>query len=385
MGFSFGRSGRKQVLIYQADKGYELDEDIYYMLREDQLADYILPFESTIKKNSCRLEYDITACINMRAWLAECSPAEQERTQNIMERARRFLVETGVPEEMLVNEVKYTYINQETGQVQLVCIPLKEKAVKEKRGLGLFGRKAARKEEPLDLPPLPDAVPVPSDDGGMFEDYGRVEKRSQEEVNSSWEEETFVDTDEIEEPISSARQAFSSVHIQQEELQKPEDDYLDDFSIPEDEEEDFLTDMEKQEETYENPDDEEDDNDDNETVLLINQDDEGTVLLKTIPRVNAKLVREQTKEVFPVVNKVSMIGKGSKADIHIRNNNTISREHCILSYDAGEYSLEDNESLNGTYLNGKQLQPGKKVKLESGCEIQMSDEIFHFIIEEDAR
>lgn len=378
MGFSFGRSGRKQVLVYQADKGYELDEDIYYMLREDQLADYVLPFESTIKKNSCRLEYDITACINMRAWLAECSPAEQERTQKIMERARRFLIETGVPEEMLVNEVKYTYINQETGQIQLVCIPLKEKAVKEKRGLGLFGRKAVRKEEQLDLPPLPDTLPVPSDDGGMFEDYGRIEKRSQEEMNSRWSEETFAETDEMEE---------AEVYIQQEELQKPEDDYLDDFSVPEEEEDELLEGMGSQQENYGNPEpeDDNDDNDDNETVLLINEDDEGTVLLKTIPRVNAKLVRERTGETFPVVNKESMIGKGSKADIHIRNNNTISREHCTISYDAGEYSLEDNKSLNYTYLNGKQLQPGEKAKLESGCEIQMSDEIFHFIIEEDAR
>lgn len=383
MGFSFGRSGRKQVLIYQADKGYELDEDIYYMLREDQIADYILPFESTIKKNSCRLEYDITECINMRAWLAECSPAEQERTQNIIERARRFLIETGVPEEMLVNEVKYTYINQETGQVQLVCIPLREKAVKEKRGLGLFGRKAARKEEQLDLPPLPDALPVPSDDGGMFEDYGRVEKRSQEEVNSRWQEETFADANEMDEP--EVQPAFSNVYIQQEELRKPEDDYLDNFSELDDDEEEFLDDMESQQENCGNP-EPEDDDDGNETVLLMNEDDEGTVLLKTIPRVNAKLVRERTGESFPVVNKVSMIGKqGSKVDIHIRNNNTISREHCIIYYDAGEYCLEDNKSLNYTYLNGKQLQPGKKVKLESGCEIQMSDEIFHFIIEEDAR
>lgn len=382
MGFSFGRSGRKQVLIYQIEKGYELDEDTYYMLREDQLAAYVLPFESTIKKKFCRLEYDITECINMRAWLAECSSAEREKTQKIIERARRFLIETGIPEEMIVNEVKYTYINQKTGQIQMVCIPLKEKTVKEKRGLGLFGRKASHKEEQLELPPLPDTLPVPSDDNGMFEDYGRVEKRHQEEMDSKWEEDAFDDTEEQE---GSDYSAFSDVYVHQKELKKPEDDYLDDFSVPNREEQEFLTNMESQEVEYEDSEEEEED-DANETVLLKNPDDEGTVLLKTIPRINAKLVREKTGEVFPVINKVSSIGKqGSKVDIHIRNNNTISREHCIISYDAGEYFLEDNKSLNYTYVNGKQLQPGKKVKLESGYEIQMSDEIFHFIIEEDEK
>lgn len=379
MGFSFEHSGRRQILVYQSEKGYEIDEDIYYMLREDQISAYILPFESSIKKNCCRFEYDITDCINMRAWLAESSDAEKKEISNRMKQAWKFLKEVGIPEKMLVNEVKYTYVDEETGQVQIMCIPLKEKTVKEKRGL--FGRKTSRREEPLDMPPLPETPPVPRDDTEWLEDYGQSPKKKTEKFAPLSEEKDQESSDF----------GFSDMYIRQE---KPEDSFLDDYIeesekvIPKRseriEEDKFLNDLDNDPEENKFIDrvEQSEEDDDNETVLLADSGAEGTVLLKTIPRINAKLLRERTGECFPVVNKVSKIGKqASKVDIVIRNNNTISREHCILSYDAGKYYLEDNGSLNYTYLNGKQLDPGEKVGLENGCEIQMSDEIFHFVIE----
>ena len=65
-------------------------------------------------------------------------------------------------------------------------------------------------------------------------------------------------------------------------------------------------------------------------------------------------------------------------DICIRNNPTISREHCAIYFEEGEYYLEDKGSSNYTYLNGNRVMPGKKELLEDGDEIRMSDEEFIF-------
>lgn len=65
-------------------------------------------------------------------------------------------------------------------------------------------------------------------------------------------------------------------------------------------------------------------------------------------------------------------------DICIRNNPTISREHCVIRFKDGEYFLEDSGSTNYTYVDGIRVLPGTLKKLEDSCEIRMSDETFIF-------
>ncbi|MCL1879724.1 MAG: FHA domain-containing protein [Actinomycetia bacterium] len=52
-------------------------------------------------------------------------------------------------------------------------------------------------------------------------------------------------------------------------------------------------------------------------------------------------------EVFPVT-----IGRDPSCDIFL-NNMTVSRQHAIMERQAGQVVVRDNQSLNGTWVNGK--------------------------------
>ncbi len=45
------------------------------------------------------------------------------------------------------------------------------------------------------------------------------------------------------------------------------------------------------------------------------------------------------------------IGRDPECDIFL-NDVTVSRHHCRLLFDGGEVTVEDTDSLNGTYVNG---------------------------------
>ena len=58
------------------------------------------------------------------------------------------------------------------------------------------------------------------------------------------------------------------------------------------------------------------------------------------------------------------------------DNQTISRKHALLFEDHGGWYVDDLNSLNGTCVNGKKIVPGQPVRLNSGDQITLSDEIF---------
>ena len=119
--------------------------------------------------------------------------------------------------------------------------------------------------------------------------------------------------------------------------------------------------------------------DDSETVLLRDDGDSETVLLRQPQKIAAKLLRINTQEVFSVTTENCKIGKRAlMTDICIRNNPTVSREHCVIRFRDGEYYIEDMDSSNYTYLNGIRVMPGHPKKLQEEERIRLSDEEFIF-------
>lgn len=112
------------------------------------------------------------------------------------------------------------------------------------------------------------------------------------------------------------------------------------------------------------------------TVTLTEGPDDGedddTVLLVPQFRIDASLHRDRTGEIFQIDKKVSVI----------RNNKTLSKVHCIIRVEDREYYLEDDDSLNGTYLEDRKLQPGERAVLQDGCRVRLSDDEFVFHINE---
>ena len=64
----------------------------------------------------------------------------------------------------------------------------------------------------------------------------------------------------------------------------------------------------------------------------------------------------------------------------VSNNKAVSRVHATIISRDGRYVLQDNNSTNGSYLNGNKLAPGIEYELHSGDRIVLADEEFVFVI-----
>ena len=126
--------------------------------------------------------------------------------------------------------------------------------------------------------------------------------------------------------------------------------------------------------------DEDEDEDEDGTVLLSDyEDDEKTMLLIPKPNGKAYLENIKTKEKFHIVKTTTKIGKKRLAvDIWIKENPTVSREHCTITYRMGEYYIADDGSLNFTYVNDNKLEKEESCLLTDGCTVRLSDEEFIF-------
>ncbi len=84
----------------------------------------------------------------------------------------------------------------------------------------------------------------------------------------------------------------------------------------------------------------------------------------------------ETKQVsYLVVNKKKIqlvakitIGRDPNNDVVI-DSKLASRQHCIIQKIREEYFLKDENSTNGTFLNGSRIPSDKYVKLNSGDKI----------------
>ena len=96
---------------------------------------------------------------------------------------------------------------------------------------------------------------------------------------------------------------------------------------------------------------------------------------------------------FPVLERVKsgaqieirkgtfLIGKDSEtADYIISDNPMISRRHAGILCRDGRYYVSDLGSKNGSYLNGRRLDPGYEAVLTDGDELCLADETFVFLL-----
>lgn len=83
---------------------------------------------------------------------------------------------------------------------------------------------------------------------------------------------------------------------------------------------------------------------------------------------------------FYDLKDVTTIGRKKGCDIQIMDK-FISSLHAKITMDEGEYFLEDLDSVNGTYLNGVQIQD--VAKLKTGDRIGLGQVEFLFVKEVD--
>lgn len=60
-------------------------------------------------------------------------------------------------------------------------------------------------------------------------------------------------------------------------------------------------------------------------------------------------------------------------DLVLDGISTISRCHALITFDGNDYYIEDQGSSNGTFVNGRELEEGRKKKLSSGDVIMLAE------------
>jgi len=79
-------------------------------------------------------------------------------------------------------------------------------------------------------------------------------------------------------------------------------------------------------------------------------------------------------QVFEITTEQAMIGRES-GDIMLPNDNTVSRRHATIAGINGEYTIRDEGSSNGVFVNGAKVT---EQKLTPGDEIQLGATKFRF-------
>lgn len=118
------------------------------------------------------------------------------------------------------------------------------------------------------------------------------------------------------------------------------------------------------------------------TVLLnYSQDpEEATTLLENRSHKKVFLTRLMTGETIEITGFPFVMGKGNGCDYLITGNATISRQHARIEQLGEEYVLEDLQSSNHTFVDGKQVNG--KCGLYDQMIFQLSDEKFKVWIKE---
>lgn len=108
------------------------------------------------------------------------------------------------------------------------------------------------------------------------------------------------------------------------------------------------------------------------------EDSDRTVLLSAPPKpAGPELICEHTGEVVPMAKFPFYLGSAKEFADFVPAAEGVSRIHCCISKRENNYYLSDLNSTNGTYLNGKEVLPGKEVLLSANDELRVCSQEFY--------
>ncbi len=101
--------------------------------------------------------------------------------------------------------------------------------------------------------------------------------------------------------------------------------------------------------------------------------------IEEVSAYEAWLVRTKTNETIPLkLGKTKLGRSNTMADYAIVGNSAIGRFHAYVENTGSECRVVDNNSMNKTFLNAKELEPEKEYLLEDGDAIRLANEKFTF-------
>lgn len=108
------------------------------------------------------------------------------------------------------------------------------------------------------------------------------------------------------------------------------------------------------------------------------EESERTILLSTIQQQEeVVLVCDSSGEIIPITKFPFYIGSTSDYVDYVLKKEGVSRIHCCISKKGDSYYVSDLNSTNGTYLNKKEVMPGKDELLSANDEIRIASVEFY--------
>ena len=89
-------------------------------------------------------------------------------------------------------------------------------------------------------------------------------------------------------------------------------------------------------------------------------------------------IKGQDGNAYRIDQPVTLIGRSSKNDIPLAGDRLVSRRHATLCFEQGKYILTDEDSANGTYINGIKIAPHRPYILRHGAELRIGSNILVF-------
>ena len=120
-------------------------------------------------------------------------------------------------------------------------------------------------------------------------------------------------------------------------------------------------------------------NDGSEETGVLNDGSSETTVLggQNIP--SAYLIRKKNNERITVSKAVFKLGKERRrVDYCVADNTNVSRTHADIVYKNGSFYLVDNNSKNGTTVNGASVAAGQERRIANNDIIKLADEEFQF-------
>ena len=83
-------------------------------------------------------------------------------------------------------------------------------------------------------------------------------------------------------------------------------------------------------------------------------------------------------QAWPITKALTILGRVAAVADLVFDDDELSRHHAALSYRAGLFFIEDLDSTNGTFVNGKRV---KTAQLSPGDEVRVGSQRLRLLIE----
>jgi pSer/pThr/pTyr-binding forkhead associated (FHA) protein len=108
-----------------------------------------------------------------------------------------------------------------------------------------------------------------------------------------------------------------------------------------------------------------------------------SLVLQRVPRDETGPVGLIEGRVFQLSSRPLVLGRRVEEPDLLIDHGSVSKLHARITFETGQYFIEDLKSRNRTYVNGKEIKPGVRVRLRSDDRIDICDFRFLFIDETD--